>query len=155
MTQLPTNFEDFLNKHFQLIESYANDRVHVYSSAEIRVRVVHDRNDRLFMYVSNKENPTRDIEDWIIFSDLRSYMLNNDDYLEYNEFDKVSLFFLENYKDIISLLNTRLDDVKNALSERGMHRANVRFGLIAQNNSSNADKSSEEEQQKKKPWWKL
>ena len=95
------------------------------------------------MDISPLDNPQQP-SDWIMMGDLRSYMLNNDDYLKGSDFNEVSTFFQENYKQILSLLETNYETVKKALKERRRHRADILFGPTKGENSINKDIPTEE-----------
>jgi hypothetical protein len=83
-------------------------------------------------------------------------MLENDDYLSGSDFLKVSTFFIENYKQVISMLDTNYNKTKKALDERGRHRADLKFGPIKQQDSDTKNKpANETKEQNKKPWWKI
>ena len=156
MLELPTTLQEFLDLHFQFIESYTEGRVHVYTSPDLRLRIVHDRNGKFFMDVSVKEHPTKDPADWIIFGDLRSYMLNDDDYLTGNAtFDEISTFFIDRYNTILDLLKNSYSVTKNALEERGYKRAEVLFGYKRPESKTEAEKKNSDDQKQKKPWWRL
>lgn len=153
MLDLPHNLQEFIDQHFHFVESYAEGRVYIYTSPELRLRIVHDRNGRFFMDVSMKENPTKDPEDWIIFGDLRSYLLKNDDYLTGNEsFDEISTFFIDQYNTIVDLLRNSYSATRSDLKERSYKRAEIRYGYKRPENET---KENSNEQKKRKPWWKF
>ncbi|HRH49106.1 MAG TPA: hypothetical protein PLP23_10155 [Panacibacter sp.] len=155
MIELEPSFRQFLEDNFELIESKFDGAVNIYSSKKLKLRIVRDQNTKLFMDISTLDNPQTS-SDWVIMDDLRSYMLNNDDYLEYTDFYKVSSFFQENFDNILSLLNMNYDNVKKALKERGEYRAELRYGPIQKQDFQSTHKSfKENQQQNKKPWWKF
>lgn len=127
MIELESNFKQFLDQNFDFIKSEFDGVVHIYSSPVLRLRIVSDRNTKLYMDISPLDDP-QEASDWIMMGDLRSYMLDNDDYLKGSDFFQVSTFFKENYTQILSLLEKNYDDVKKALKKRGQHRADVLFG---------------------------
>jgi hypothetical protein len=154
MIELESDFQKFLNANFAFAENMFDGAVDIYSSADMKLRIVRDRNAKLYMSVSTLENP-QNSSDWIILSDLRSYMLDNDDYLKEIEFYEISTFFRENYEKVILLLISKYDIVQKALRERGHYRAQVMFGPIPKQESRDLPKSAKDDQQvKKKPWWK-
>ena len=155
MIELESIFKQFLDQNFDFIESKFEGAVDIYSSSTLKLRIVRDRNTKLYMDISPLDNP-QEPSDWIIMGDLRSYMLNNDDYLKGSDFLNVSTFFRENYKQILLLLDTNYENVKKALKERGLHRADLLFGPIKQQDSETKDRPADEnKQQNKKPWWKI
>lgn len=155
MIELESDFSKFLNDNFEFAESMFEGAVNIYSSRNLKLRIVRDRNTKLYMDTSIHENPQTP-SDWIIMGDLRSYMLNNDDYLEGADFHEVSTFFQENYQNILWLLNTKYDDVRKSLAERGQHRAEVLFGYIPKPETKDVHKPTEAvKEQKRKRWWKL
>ena len=155
MIELEPNFRQFLDQNFDFVESKFDGAVDIYFSPILKLRIVRDRNTELYMDISPLDNPQQP-SDWIIMGDLRSYMLDNDDYLKGSDFLEVSTFFKENNKQILSLLDTNYENVKKALKERGRHRADLLFGPIKGQDSENKGKPADEsKQQSKKPWWKF
>ena len=120
-------FQEFLNKNFQFIESLFEDKVDIYSSQYLRLRIVEEHNKELYIDISTKENPEV-VEDWIMLGDLVSYILNNDDYINGSEFNDISFFFMQNYTKIVELLNTQYSPTLEALKKRGNKRAEILFG---------------------------
>jgi hypothetical protein len=143
MIELEPNFKHCLNQNFDFSESLFEDAVNIYSSPILKLRIVRDRNAKLYMDISPLDNPQQP-SDWIMMGDLRSYMLNNDDYLRGSDFNEVSPFFQENYKQILLLLETNYETVKKTLKERGRHRADILFGPTKGENSINKDIPTEE-----------
>jgi hypothetical protein len=127
MIQTDPDFQELLNKDFKLVEIFFEGAVNIYSSKDLRLRIVKDHDSNLYVDLSTQENPTTP-EDWIMLADLRSYMLKNDDYLTGSDFEEVSVFFVQNYLQIVHLLKTNYSETKNALKERGNKRADLLFG---------------------------
>jgi hypothetical protein len=156
MLEVNHHFKEFLAKHFSFVESKFENRVDIYSSQNLKLRIVRDHNSKLYMDITILENP-QNPNDWIILSDLKSYMLNNDDYLKVNDFDETANFLISNHNKITELLNTDYENVKRALTERGKIRAEKMFGTIKSTDSYSTTITSRKTSQTKNPanWWRF
>jgi|GEM_PF-3578491 len=103
------------------------------------------------MDISTLQDPQTP-SDWIGIGDLRSYMMDKD-YLEGSEFGEISTFFQNNFRDILFLLNSNYNTVREALKKRGNHRAKLKWGTISQNKDDNV--VEKQNNQQKKPKWKI
>ncbi len=129
MIELEPRFKQFIETNLKFIEGQLNDTVNVYSAEHLKVRICREKDGLLDIDISTLISPQTQ-DDWIMISGLRSYMLNNDDYLKVPVFNETCSFFQENYQNILALLNTRLNQVKKALKKRGEQRAEVMFGPL-------------------------
>jgi len=127
MIELEPDFRQFLDQNFDFVESKFDGAVDIYFSPILKLRIIRDRDAELYMDISPLDNPEMP-SDWTMMVDLRSYMLDNEDYLTGSDFPEVSTFFKKNYKQILTLLQTDYENVMNALKKRGQYRADLLFG---------------------------
>ncbi len=125
MLQLEPEFKDFLDANFQFAESKFNDRVHIYRSDDLILRIVQDINGFRSMEISTIKRP----DSWFDLSAVRSYVLKNDDYFNVLDFKIAYNFFISEYQKIRALFSEeKYAETVREVSELRYLRAEKIFG---------------------------
>ena len=127
--QIEPEFKKFLNDNFKLIEQNGEDTIRIYSSPNYKLRIVQDNNRSRFIDVSTNDKP----DDWFYLDVLRSYILNNDDYItsESDSFKTLFKFLSENEEKVQFALNKDNYTQTEAGYERMLRkRSDERFGRV-------------------------
>ena len=124
MLYLEAEFREFLNNNFQFIESKFEDRVYIYKSDSLVLRIVQDVSGFRSMEISTVGNPDK----WFDLSVLRSYLLTNDDYLKPLDFKVAFTFLINHYEKVKTSLSEAYVSTEKAISELKHLRAEKNFG---------------------------
>ena len=125
MLQLEQEFKEFLNDNFQFVENKFGDRVHIYTSSSLVLRIVQDVNGFRSIEISTIRRP----DNWFDLSVIRSYILNNEDYFKALDFKIAYAFLISYYQKVKALFDEeKYAATEKAISELRHLRAERNYG---------------------------
>lgn len=125
--ELESDFKDFLNQSFKIIETLFDGSVVVYSCDYFILRIVEDRNLFKSMEISSGLNPDK----WVSLNIIRSFILKNDDYLKALDFTIASVFLMNYFQEIVNIFNSRsYFQTAQSLKKLVDRRAEIKYGPL-------------------------
>ena len=98
MIHLPNNFQIFLTENgFHHTQNDPEEEIDIYSSIDLTLRIVEDYNSFKSIDLLGRFTPNK----WFSLNVVRSYILNNEDYLKALDFNIGYDFLIKYYKEVL------------------------------------------------------
>jgi len=125
--EFESEFRNFLNQNFKIIESLFEGRVVVYDCGYFVLRIVEDRNLFKSIEVSSELVP----DNWFSLNVIRSFILKNDDYFKALDFGIAYVFIMNYFQNIANLFSSRsYPQTAKSLKELEDSRAEIKYGRL-------------------------
>lgn len=121
-----SEFQEFLkDNNFKFLESKFDNRVEIYSSEYLILRIVQDGN----LFKSVEVSSRQDANDWFSLNIIRSLVLKNEDYLKVLDFEVACFFLVEYYSVVLDLFSAKNYSLTiKLLKKLEDKRAEIKYG---------------------------